>query len=109
MTFLTTNLNKEIITLYVNGLQCVCVCKILHVNLYMIQRNVFKVYKIDDQIWYTRNTALSETWQNGAPISLFSASWQDIIDGPVQLESYVQLGIEAPSAWRNDLLGQKDA
>ena len=87
----------------------VCVCKILHVNLYMIQRNVFKVYKIDDQIWYTRNTALSETWQNGAPISLFSASWQDIIDGPVQLESYVQLGIEAPSAWRNDLLGQKDA
>ena len=28
----------------------VCVFKILDVNLYMIQRNVFKVYKIDDQI-----------------------------------------------------------
>ena len=51
----------------------VCVCKILHVNLYMIPRNVFKVYKKDDQILYTRNTACSETWQNEAPISSFSA------------------------------------
>ena len=99
MTFLTTNLNKEIITLYVNGLQCVCVCKILHVNLYMIQRNVFKVYKIDDQIWYTRNTALSETWQNGAPISLFSASWQDIIDGPV-LFSHLCVVFKRGSSWK---------
>ena len=34
----------------------VCVCKILHVDLYMIQRNVFKVYRMDDQIWYTSET-----------------------------------------------------
>ena len=48
MTFVTTNLNKEIITLCLNSL--LCVCKILHVNLNMIQRNVFKVYESDDQI-----------------------------------------------------------
>ena len=54
MTFVTTNLNTEIITLCLNGLQCVC--KILHVDLYMIQRNVFKVYRMDDQIWYTSET-----------------------------------------------------
>ena len=52
----TTNLNTEIITLCLNGL-AVCVwCKILHVDLYMIQRNVFKVYRMDDQIWYTSET-----------------------------------------------------
>ena len=42
-----TNLEKEIITSCLNGLHCVCVSvrKISHVNLYMTQRNVFKVYK----------------------------------------------------------------
>ena len=44
------------------------------VCIHMIQRNVFKVYKIDDRIWYTRNTAFSETWQNGAYISSFSVN-----------------------------------
>ena len=53
MIFVTTNLNKEIITLCLHGLHSVCVClvcEILRVNLYMIQRKVFKVYKLDDQI-----------------------------------------------------------
>ena len=44
------------------------------VCIHMIRRNVFKVYKIDDRIWYTRNTAFSETWQNGASISSFSVN-----------------------------------
>ena len=75
MTFVTTHLNKENITLCLNGLQCVYIYyKILHVSLYMIQRNVFKIYNMDDQIWYTRNTAFSETWQNGASISSFSVN-----------------------------------
>ena len=70
-TFVTTNLNKEILTLCLHGLQCVCV------RFYMLIFTWYKgtysrSIKTDGQESYARNTAFSETWQNGDPISSFS-------------------------------------